>query len=92
MYSLHNKNSRDASLHYIAFLFYYRGFPRDSLGIPCYYKKNIKGYPSLGRIKARGSEGGKERNHKGLPKFEKLQYKSTLFFVLLTQKERVNLY
>ena len=32
--SLHNKNSRDSSLHYIAFLFYLGdslGFPRDSL-------------------------------------------------------------
>ena len=38
VYSLHNKNSRDDSLRYIAFLFYYSGFPRDSLGIPCYDK------------------------------------------------------
>ena len=29
--SLYNDNSRDSSLHYIAFLFYFRGLPGDSL-------------------------------------------------------------
>ena len=56
MCSLHNKNSRDSSLHYIAFLYDFREFP----GIPwdsLLLKIDIKGYPSLGRIKARGSEG-----------------------------------
>ena len=33
-FQLHNKNSRDSSLHYTPFLFYFREFP----GIPYYYK------------------------------------------------------
>ena len=30
LFSFHNKNARDSSLHYITFLFYFRAFP----GIP----------------------------------------------------------
>ena len=29
VYQLQNKNSRDISLRYLAFLFYFRGFPGD---------------------------------------------------------------
>ena len=49
VYSLYNKNYGNTSLHYTAFLFYFRGFPV----IPCYYRLYIKGYPTLGRIKIR---------------------------------------
>ena len=53
--SLHNKNSRDSSLHYIAFFFHLgdsMGFLRDSLLLQI----DIKGYPSFGVIKASGSD------------------------------------
>ena len=62
--SLHNKNSRDSSLHYI-FLFHLGdpwGLPGDSLLLYI----NIKGYPSFGMIKAHDSEVVKihEENHR----------------------------
>ena len=55
LFQLHNKNSRDSSLHYTPFLFYFRELP----GIPWGFPITIKRYPSQGRIEAHSSEGVK---------------------------------
>ena len=51
VYLLDNKKSRDSFLHYLCRIFLL--FPGNSLLL----KIHIKGYPSMGRTMANGSEG-----------------------------------
>ena len=46
VYSLHNKNSRNASLNYIAFLFY----SGDSLGIPWEFPVTVIEYQGISQF------------------------------------------